>query len=156
MTPRDVLQYGILPALSLLPPSMTSREAVAMMLAIGLQESRFAHRRQMAGGPARGYWQFERAGVRGVLLHPATSKLADEVAARLGYAVGIETVYQAIEHNDLLAAVFARLNLWWLPRSLPLAREPGEAWAQYLDAWRPGKPHRATWDALYAQAWEIA
>ena len=45
------------PAAKLLP-GMDSAKARVMLLAIGLQESRFEHRRQI-GGPARGFWQFE-------------------------------------------------------------------------------------------------
>lgn len=49
------------PALKLLP-SMDSVRARMMLLAIGLQESRFEHRRQLGNGPARGFWQFESGG----------------------------------------------------------------------------------------------
>src|SRR5690606_12018619 len=68
--------------LALLPEPDSSREARAMLLAIALQESRFMHRRQI-GGPARGYWQFEVGGVRGVMTHRHTSTLARELIARL-------------------------------------------------------------------------
>ena len=38
-----------------------STAADVLLLAIGLQESRFEHRQQI-GGPARSFWQFERGG----------------------------------------------------------------------------------------------
>ncbi|WP_199533145.1 hypothetical protein [Thiopseudomonas alkaliphila] len=66
---KNVIQTAIDPALALLPARMKSKKAVVMMLAIGLQESRFIHRRQIKG-PARGFWQFEKGGgVYGVLNH---------------------------------------------------------------------------------------
>lgn len=59
---QQILTDAIVPALKLLPPSMDSREARVMMLATGLQESRFTARRQhpirpgMPYGPANGFW----------------------------------------------------------------------------------------------------
>jgi hypothetical protein len=63
-------------------------------------------------------------------------------------------VYAALEHDDVLAAAFARLLLWTDPEPLPAVGEVQRAWALYLRTWRPGKPHRQTWDALYAQTME--
>src|SRR5690606_35531315 len=64
-----VVEQAIWPAYALLPSRMDSDRATVMLLAIGLQESRFEHRRQIKG-PARGFWQFERGGgVRGVMTH---------------------------------------------------------------------------------------
>lgn len=150
----DVIRAHILPAaLSLLPPRMDSPAARRMVLAIGLQESRFEHRRQI-GGPARGFWQFERRGVVGLMRHKATLPHLQAAVAALQYEpdmalddIGLQA---ALEHNDVLACVLARLNLWWLPG--PLATDEGDAWAQYLAAWRPGKPHAQTWDRF----WEAA
>jgi len=157
MTPEFLLQNALSPALRLLPANMGSREAVAMCIAIALQESRIKHRRQI-NGPARGYWQFEQGGgVRGVLTHPASKPHIQAVLSALDYdqASDAGACYVAIEHNDILAAAFARLNLWWLPDPLPAQNAPGAGWSQYIKAWRPGKPHRDTWDAFYEQAWEI-
>ena len=50
---RDVV---IPAALHMLPGHMDSPEARAMLLAIGLQESKLTYRRQV-GGPAHGFWQ---------------------------------------------------------------------------------------------------
>src|SRR5690606_40338324 len=62
-------------ALCVLPDPMDTPEARVMLLAIGFQESRFKHRRQLVGnpprptGPAKSFWQAEQAGgmVRGLL-----------------------------------------------------------------------------------------
>ena len=141
-------------AFSLLPEKMDTPEARAMLLAIGLQESRFEHRVQI-GGPAHGYWQFERGGgVRGVLRHPSSETHAKHVCSVLNYRAESDEVYRAIVDNDVLACCFARLLLWTLPGSLPGAAEAQEGWEQYIDAWRPGKPHRETWDGFYERAWK--
>lgn len=142
--------------MKLLPPGMDNPKAKAMLIAIGLQESRFEHRKQMNDGPARGFWQFEQGGgVRGVLTHPATKHVAKSLLDRLGYDDYPALVWNAIEHNDILAMGFARLNLYWLPQALPGPEHTHEAWAQYLNAWRPGKPHPETWAGYYAQAWQV-
>ncbi|MOA63587.1 hypothetical protein D3C78_1893600 [compost metagenome] len=54
----------------------------------------------------------------------------------------------------MLAAALARLLLWTDPARLPALGEVAKSWELYLRTWRPGKPHRHTWDALYAQALE--
>ena len=125
-----------------------------MLLAIGLQESRFMFRKQI-GGPARGYWQFEQGGgVRGVIEHAATGPLIRPLLDRMNYDQHPATAYAAIADNDVLACVFARLLLWTVPGSLPGPTEAQRAWEYYIEGWRPGKPHRQTWDAFYAQAWQ--
>lgn len=161
MTPKFFLDTAVVPALSLLPPSMDSPAARAQIIAICLQESRLKHRRQI-GGPARGFPQFERGtpetrgGITGVLMHPATRPYIRIVLAALDYdpAAPAGECYAAIEHNDILAAAFSRLLLWTLPQPLPDSAEPQEAWEQYLEAWRPGKPHLATWRVCFETAWD--
>jgi hypothetical protein len=151
----DALQVVIFPGLALLPRHMTSLEAIAMLLAIGLQESRFTHRRQI-GGPARGFYQFEHGGgVKGVLQHRSTMGIICNILDRLEYDRNTSTSYNAIEHNDTLATVYARLLLWTLPAALPGKDDDEWAWEQYIEAWRPGRPHRDTWSGFYRQAWAI-
>ena len=157
MSPEAFLQNALSPALRLLPASMTSREACAMCIAIALQESRLKHRRQI-GGPARSYFQFEQGGgVRGVLTHPASKPRIMEVLMALDYDVNADATacYIAIEHNDILAAAFARLLLYTLPDPLPAREQPDIGYSQYLQTWRPGRPHESTWRDCYEQAWEI-
>jgi len=152
MTPTDLLRLSIEPALTLLPDHMDSAEARIMVVTIALQESRIVHRRQVRG-PAKGFWRFEEGdGVRGVLHHHASREHAERVCSTLRYRPKEPIIHTAIEHNDVLAAAFARLLLWTLPAALPRTAEEG--WEQYLDAWRPGKPHRDTWDPFYDQAAE--
>lgn len=150
---RSFVELLVMPAaLAMLPPRMDSPEARAEVMAIGMQESRFKHRRQVGGGPALGLWQFESGGgVHGVLTHPSTKPIITPILEVLRYRPS--DCYHAIEHNDVLACVFARLLLWTHPKPLP--RDPETAWQYYLDTWRPGKPHRETWDAFYAEAWTV-
>lgn len=126
-----------------------------MLLAIGLQESRFVHRRQIKG-PARGFWQFEQGGgVRGVLQHGASSALAAKICAARKVPPMSTAVYAALEHDDILACCFARLLLWTDPKPLPAIGDKQAAWDLYERTWRPGKPHRDTWDNLYDRAVEL-
>lgn len=141
-------------SMSLLPEKLDSPEAKAMLIAIAMQESRWDERRQI-GGPARSFWQFEFGGIRGVLNHKASRPIITSVLDRLDYNHSPDTSYVAIEHNDVLAFAYARCLLWTLPGALPRRVDIELAWAQYLDAWRPGKPHHDTWEAFYRRAWEI-
>lgn len=143
------------PALALLPAKMDSKLARVMMLAIGMQESRFEHRRQVLNGggkgPAASFWQMERGGgVRGVLNHPASRDLALKVCAARGVKPDEMSVWQALETDDILGACFARLLLWTDPKPLPDNSDDG--WSLYLRVWRPGKPKPETWPDFYRQA----
>ncbi len=151
---NHLMDFAIDPALELLPSKMTSPEARVMMVAIALQESRPQHRRQLPNGPAHGYWQFERGGgVAGVLTHRSVAKHAAALCKRLDVEPDRQKVYAALVHQDILAAGFARLLLWTLPQPLPT--EPAEGWAQYMDAWRPGRPHPSTWRRYWDRAVEL-
>ena len=136
----------------MLPTTMDSYAARALMLAIGQQESRFLYRRQI-NGPARGFWQFEVNGVRGVLNHQSTKRYAAAVLTEMRIQAEPEPVHAALEYSDILAAVMARLLLWTYPRGLPNSNDALGGWEYYIACWRPGKPHRATWDAFYEAAW---
>lgn len=144
-------------ALALLPAPMDSPEARVMLRAIGLQESRFEHRRQIVGGrpvgPAKGYWQFERGGgCKGVVEHTASRYWMHRVCAARGVPFNATAIWHALETDDVLAAAAARLLLFTDPRRLPATGDSREAWNLYLRTWRPGKPHRQTWDALHKDA----
>jgi hypothetical protein len=143
------------PMFNQLLPHFDSPEARVMLLAIGLQESKFLTRRQYSDGPARGYWQAERGGsVLGVLTSSATRDYASSVCSLRNVAPYADAVWRKLEFDDLLAAAFARLTLWADPQSLPGLGRGGEAWDCYIRAWRPGRPHKITWNGCYAQALE--
>jgi hypothetical protein len=153
-----ITQYVIPATFALLPPEMRAPSAAVMLTAIGLQESRFLHRRQI-GGPARGFWQFEPAGVVAVRGHQATRDAATRLLQALRYPATMPTedVLEALGHNDVLACGCARLLLWASPLALPVSREESDldlGWDLYVSSWRPGKPHPETWETLYHEAFD--
>ena len=160
---KEIYETAIEPALALLPERMTSKKALVMLIAIGLQESRLTERRQLVGnpprsvGPAKSLWQAEQGGgmVHGVRTHRAVSGYAGELYAARGVEASNSAIWDAIEHDDVLAAGLARLLLWTDPKELPELGDEQAAWDLYLRTWRPGKPHRHTWPALYKQALEF-
>lgn len=158
MSVDEVTRLAISPALQILPAAMDSPEARVMLLAIGMQESRLEHRRQLGNGPARGLWQFERGtkasrgGVWGVFLHDASRYWLDKLCAARGVAFHPEHIYPALERDDVLAAGLARLLLFTDPARLPAVRDVDAAWALYARTWRPGKPHPETWPKFHAHA----
>ena len=130
-----------------------SRQADTIMLAIAGQESWWMYRAQI-GGPARGFWQFEKGGgVAGVLTHRATAERARGLCTALRVDAEQATVYEALRWNDTLAVGFARLLLWSDPKALPT--ETGPAWDCYMRTWRPGKPHLATWQSRWDDAMSV-
>ena len=140
-------------ALSLLPAAMSSPQALAMLYAIGMQESRFLYRRQMGDGPARGFWQMERGGgVLGVVTHPSSRYWMASLCAARGVSFAVQSVYDALETDDVLAAGAARLLLFTDPRPLPDLGDLAGSWNLYARVWRPGQPKRATWLDCYAAA----
>lgn len=165
---RELITTAIDPALALLPDNMDSPRARVMLLAICGQEADFRHRWQVlstpgAKGPARGLWQFERGGgVVGVLTHAASRDHARRIARHRIGTTSADAVWQALEHDNVLAGVFARLLLWTDPQSLPAVGEIDGAWTLYLRCWRPGAWSRgsqvqrdrlrAKWSGYYAQA----
>jgi len=157
-TLSHVLRDNILPGLNLLPENMHSTRAQAMLLAIGLQESRFQHRKQI-GGPAKGFWQFEmNGGVKGVLTHPNSSTYAGELLTLLGVENNIKVVYDQLQYNDRLACGIARLLLWTDSAPLPHlgSRTSEDSWEYYIRNWRPGKPNRETWTDFWLLSCNVA
>lgn len=158
MSVDEITRLAISPALQILPAAMDSPEARVMLLAIGMQESRLEHRRQLGNGPARGLWQFElgtkasRGGVWGVFLHDASRYWLDKLCAARGVAFNPEHIYPALERDDVLAAGLARLLLFTDPARLPAVNDEHAAWALYLRTWRPGKPHESTWAKFHREA----
>ncbi len=165
----DVVEKAIKPALAMLHARMRSREAVVMLLAIGLQESLFKHRRQMGNGPARGLWQFEfGGGFKGVFGRHTSQQAAEQIATERGHFkyidghANLRYAFDQLEHDDVFAAAVARLLLWTDPNSLPALNDPEGAFQLYLRTWRPGAYARGTvlqqealrkkWGGYYAQA----
>lgn len=151
-----IIEYAINPAMALLPPKMTSDKATVMLLAIGLQESRLTHRKQI-GGPAKSLLQFESGGgVKGVMTHSASSAAAQSLCQALAVPFDRASIFQAMEFNDVLAFGLGRLLLYTDPKALPEIGDAQAAWDLYQRVWRPGRPHPETWAAFYDIAIDVA
>lgn len=158
MTPREVLDVAVAPALSLLPAKMDTPQARVMLLSIGLQESHLIYRRQQPTGPARGLWQCEqgtrasRGGIWGLYLFPTTADALVNLCAARGVSHDPVEIYGALERDDVLAAGCARLLLYTDPKPLPSTDDVQGSWALYLRVWRPGKPRPAEWGVNHFKA----
>lgn len=158
MTPIRLLKTAIMPALDELATLGLRADihAARFMLAIALQESNLAHRRQVVAGgdeagPASSFWQFEKnGGCLGVLSHPATALKMTSICNSFNVKPVPGSLWEAMRYQDIVAACAARLLIYSLPRSLPENAEEG--WSQYISAWRPGKPHPDRWP----DCWRIA
>lgn len=151
-----ILQDAIEPALALLPATMTSNQAIVLMLAIGVQESGFATRAQADDGPAHGWWQFEKTGgVRGVLKNPHSTGAAAALCSACNVAPTEADVYDALLNDDILAAGFARLLLWCDPAPLPALGDSAAAWSYYLRTWTPGMARPSAWPGNYINAVQL-
>jgi hypothetical protein len=146
-------------ALDLLPDAMSTPEAVAMLLAIGLQESALIHRVQVSPsapggrGPARGLLQFEKGGgATGVLTHAASRFWMHKVCQTRGVGPTPTSLWMALEVDDVLAFAAGRLLLFTDPKRLPDLGDEQGAWNLYIRCWRPGKPHRDAWTVNYRSA----
>lgn len=124
--------------------------ARVLVMTIAGQESRWKERRQI-GGPARGFWQFEFGGGVAEIFQRSRRQLSIVCAAQDVTCDAI-TVFEAMAWNDPLACAMARLLLWPYPGALPAVGDKEGAWQYYLKVWRPGAPHRESWDGLYDQA----
>lgn len=161
--PWFIYRYIIPATYALLPGKMTSVEATAMLLAIGLQESGFIARQQggtwnhPGDGPAMSWWQFElNGGVKELLTNPTTKPILNPILALLGYPDHTPVaIHEAMEHNDVLACVMARLLLWIDSAPMPPRTNARAGWTIYLRNWRPGKPHPDEWPDNFDHAWRI-
>lgn len=165
-----VHQWVISSAFALLPGQMNTRESRAMMLAIGLHESGFRARVQggqvrydkviRGSGPARGFWQFERAGgVAEILTSPDTKDLVEPICRMMLYEATPAAVHPALADNDVLAAIFCRLLLWRDPRPMPTPNEQEKGYKIYLRNWRPNPEaaarHAGAWSRNFDEAWAL-
>lgn len=147
-----------------LPVRMNTQVARLMMLAIQKQEDPEERRYQVvrrvggtlpenvvgpntAKGPARGLWQFEAGGgISGVLKHPSTEEHIRVICEHFNVPPTPKACWEAVEHNDILAACFARLLLWSDPLPLPKVSDAEGAFELYLRTWRPGAYTRGNAD----------
>lgn len=158
MTPERLLRTAIIPALAELAGAgiQDTIDARRFMLAIALQESGLRHRRQVTAGgeeagPATSWWQFEKGGgCVGALTHRSVAPHMRKICGDFNIEPNALALWTAMQYQDVVAAAAARLLIYTLPGNLP--SEAGPGWTQYLSAWRPGKPHVATWAGHWATA----
>lgn len=158
MKAARLLRTAIVPALAELAMCgiPDTPDARRIILAIALQESGLRRRRQVVAGgtetgPAASYWQFEAGGgCHGVLTHYLVAPTMRQLCAEFNVAASPGGLWEAMRYNDIVAAIAARLLVYTLPHKLPSTADEG--WKQYLEAWRPGKPHHDTWASAWATA----
>jgi hypothetical protein len=161
VTPVRLLKTAIIPALTELASTgiPDTLEARRFLLAIALQESGLRHRRQVVSGgiengPASSFWQMEKGGgCKGVLTHPAVAQRMKQVCQDYNVDATAGGLWEAMRYQDIVAAAAARLLFYVLPDYLPTTADAG--WKQYIEAWRPGKPHPGTWTNCWSTAGNI-
>jgi hypothetical protein len=98
MTPENFLKRIVDPSLQFLSELAGTRSndaARVLVMTIAAQESGWKERRQI-GGPARGYWQFEKGGgVAG--LFPATPQQLRAICASLDIPFDQTVVFEAMD-----------------------------------------------------------
>lgn len=151
-TPQSFTRLVIEPVLCALGSVTFSRAATELLLGTALHESGgLAHRRQISGGPARGFFQMEPAthndiwdnflAFRATLRSEVEALLSDPRADRI----------HELEFNDNYAAGMARVHYLRAPDALPQAGDligQSNYWKRHyntpLGAGTPAK-YRSDW-----------
>lgn len=141
---------------------VTDAARVLVMTIPGQESGGWQYRRQIGIGQyypqkvgARGFWQFESPWGGPVAMNDVLQKAASQiqtVCRMLEIPCDKFTLYEAVAWNDTLACAMARLLLWIDPAPLPAVGDKEGAWQYYVRNWRPGAPHRGTWDGYYNQS----
>lgn len=125
---------SIVPALDFI--GLNSDAAVELLLGTALQESRLLYRKQLRGGPARGFFQMEPATHDDIwnnyLRYHKT--LAASVIGLLDSPK--DNKYTALENNDQYAAAMARIHYKRAPEALPASGDIAEIanyWKKYYN-----------------------
>lgn len=172
---KSEIRASIDEAFAFLPKAMDTRPARVMIYATGLQESRFEDRRQVVEvvkrgvvtlsptGPAKSFYQFERGGgCKGVITHPSSRYWMHQACQWRGVEFNSLALWNAIEHDDVLATCSARLLYFTDPKKLPDPADEEGAWKLYTRTWRPGAlarqrdELRAKWAKNHAAALWLA
>ena len=90
--------------------------------------------------------------MRGVMEHHTSVAPAKALCEALAVPFDRSAIYKGMEFNDVLAFGLGRLLLYTDPKALPEIGDAQAAWDLYQRVWRPGRPHRQTWDELYTVA----
>ena len=120
-----------------------SDNAVKLILATGIVESRYEYLRQLGDGPARSFWQVEPSSAVDNLVHylkhrpKLMKKCAEATLVDLKHwQTYDEGLWEEIlEKNIAAGIVHARLKYWRVPRRMPSTIE-GQAnyWKKYYNS----------------------
>ena len=120
-----------------------SKEAIELVLATGIVESRYEYLRQMGDGPARSFWQVEPATAIDNLMHYLShrpklmKKCAEASMVDLKHWQNYDETLWAnlLEMNIAAGIVHCRLKYWRIPKRLPNTLE-GQAsyWKHYYNS----------------------
>lgn len=150
---RDIVMPA---AFQMLPYKMATRPALAFVLAAGYQESNLEHRKQI-GGPALGFWGFEPGQDKawdGLLSRGDTGETLRIILKYMSYSE--DTKADVLRHQDILAAVAARLLIWTHASPLPKEHEIEGGYRQYDWLWRPGEKRHEDWRESWKMGWKLA
>ena len=127
---------------SILGDKYSAPEAVELVLATGIVESRYEYIRQMGDGPARSFWQVEPAtavdNLAHYLVHRSSlmKKCAEASLVDLKYwQIYDERVWaEILEKNIAAGIIHCRIKYWRVPKRMPNSIE-GQAdyWKKYYN-----------------------
>ena len=127
---------------SILGDKYSSPEAVELVLATGIVESRYEYIRQMGDGPARSFWQVEPASAVDNLAHylvyrgSLMQKCAEASLVDLKHWQNYDEIVWAniLEKNIASGIIHCRLKYWRVPKKMPSSLE-GQAdyWKKYYN-----------------------
>ena len=127
---------------SILGDKYSSPEAVELVLATGIVESRYEYIRQMGDGPARSFWQVEPASAVDNLAHylvqrgSLMQKCAEASLVDLKHWQNYDERVWAniLEKNIAAGIIHCRIKYWRVPKRMPNTIE-GQAdyWKKYYN-----------------------
>lgn len=134
--------------------ALPSEAAEQLLLGTALVESRLVHRRQIGGGPARGFFQMEPATHDDIWSNflEYRPSLAEKIKSLLSLPTA--NAHRELEKNDKYACAMARAHYLRAPEALPDAGDvKGMAgyWKQYYNT-----PLGAGTVGKYVAAWQKA
>ena len=127
---------------SLMGEKYASKDAVDLVLATGIVESRYEYIRQMGDGPARSFWQVEPATAVDNCVHylkhrPHLIKScakASLVDLKYWQMYDEEIWSEILEKNIASGIVHCRLKYWRVPKGMPKTlRDQADYWKKYYN-----------------------
>lgn len=144
---KTALKEVIEPGLIKLPDHLNTVEAEAMLLAIGMQETKF-ELSNCVNSDRMGFFRVSTRDIIKLITIDWTSKLLLDIANGAN-----KFINELVLEDAHFCALCARLMLSITGESLPnLNSDPSESWNLYLKTWKPDNPKRETWDAYWMHA----